>query len=277
MRKRLLEDRRTQLLSKSKKGRNYVWWNQHKGKNRFERRLKSRVASSVKNFNNINMDKFFKTDTLDVSVDVKGETNSYVVRMSFSGTLEEVKRDLDKGRQLDKKLIMQSLTRAFNKNDVYTRCSCPDFKYRFAYWNTRNGLIIGDKEDRPSNITNPHDDLGAGCKHIILATSDASWLIRVASVIWNYINFMEIHREDLYQKYIYPAIHGEEYPNRQLNISDIEGQEEPELDTDKEIINMANAQARKRGQFQPGNKYRFQKAPDNRQQTFDFDSLENEE
>ena len=34
----LLEDKRAQLLSKQKQGRNYVPWNQHKGKNRYQRK-----------------------------------------------------------------------------------------------------------------------------------------------------------------------------------------------------------------------------------------------
>lgn len=278
MSKILLEDRRTKLLSKAKKGDDYVWYNQHNGRNRYERRLKSRLASSVKNFNQINMDKFFKADNLDVSIDVKGETNVYVVRISFSGVLEELKNLLvTEDIELDRKLVLKALTRAFNGDDVYIRCDCPDFRYRHAYFATKNNIIVGEPENRPSDETNPYDTKGPGCKHITLALTDSSWLIRVASVIYNYIEFMKDHKENLYDKYIYPAIYGKEYDNRQLDISDIDN-EEPEFDSDQDTLDKANQQAKVKGQFKQGNEYRFKNNNiDDNQMKFDLDSLDNNE
>ena len=125
----LLEDKRSELLSQSKKGANYVPWNQFYGKNRYQRRLKSKIAPSIKHFNNIDMNKFFKTDILDVLIDVKGETNIYKVRMSFVGTLDEIHNELNKssGAQIDRKIVLRALTKAFNKDNVYINCTCPDF------------------------------------------------------------------------------------------------------------------------------------------------------
>ena len=169
----LLEDRRSQLLSQSKKGADYAPSNQYYGKNRYKRRLKSSIAPSIKHFNNMDMDKFFKTDTLDVSVDIKGETNIYKVRMSFVGTLEELHDFISKNNieQVDRKMILKALMKAFNRDDVYINCTCPDFRYRFKYWATKKGLLIGDPENRPADITNPGDNKGPGCKHIILCLS----------------------------------------------------------------------------------------------------------
>ena len=67
----LLEDKKGELVSKAKSGANYS--DQSKGKNRYERRTKSKLASSVKHFNSIDMDKLFKADILDVNIDVSGE------------------------------------------------------------------------------------------------------------------------------------------------------------------------------------------------------------
>ena len=268
----LLEDRRSALLSQSKKGANYAPSNQLYGKNRYKRRLRSSIAPSIKHFNNMDMDKFFKTDTLDVSVDIRGETNIYKVRMSFVGTLEELHDYIKKNNieQVDRKMILKALMKAFNRDDVYINCTCPDFRYRFKYWATRKGLLIGDPENRPADITNPGDDKGPGCKHIILCLSDSSWLIKIASVILNYIEYMEKHDPRLYQKYIYPAVYDKEYDERQLSIFD---DEEEVLDSDEETIETSNIEARKKGQFKKGNEYRFRK--DNKDQ-ITFDDLENE-
>lgn len=238
MRDILLEDKRQSLLSKAKKGGLYAPSNQYNGKNRYERRLKSKVASSVKQFNSIDMDKFFKTDILDVNVDVVGESSTYVVRLSFVGTLDELHNFMKnrEGAIVDRKTISKSLTRAFNSGDVFFNCSCPDFRYRHSYHATQEGNIVGQREDRPirkdsatvrhaggDKGSNYNNDKGPTCKHITLCLSDASWLIRVASVIYNYINYMKDHSPKLYEKYIYPAIYQEPYGSSiQLDISDIE-------------------------------------------------------
>lgn len=224
MKTKLLEDKRSQLLSRSKTGDAYVIWNQFKGKNRYQRRLYSRLAASVKNFNSIDMNKLFKDDILDVDIDVKGETDIYVVRISFSGFLDELHNFLKNNTPLDRKIISKALVRAFNADNVYINCTCPDFRYRGKYWATKNNILIGAPETRPSDITNPNDTKGPGCKHINLALSDSSWLIKVSSVIYNYINYMKEHDERLYQKYIYPAIYQQPYdPDEevQLDITDV--------------------------------------------------------
>ena len=71
---RLLEDKRQELITKSKSADNYAPDNQYLGKNRYERRLHSKVANSVREMNAINMDKFFRDNILDV--DIKDLLNS---------------------------------------------------------------------------------------------------------------------------------------------------------------------------------------------------------
>ena len=268
----LLEDRRSELLSQSKKGANYAPSNQYFGKNRYQRRTKSKIAPSIKHFNTLDMDKFFKSDTLDVSVDINGETNIYKVRMSFYGTLEELHKTLSKNTDLevDRKMILKALTKAFNSDNVFINCTCPDFKYRFKYWATKKNILIGDPENRPADITNPSDNKGPGCKHIILCLSDASWLIKIASVIFNYINYMKEHDERLYQRYIYPAVYDREYENRQLSIFD---DEEEFLDSEEETIKTSNERAVERSRFKKINK-EPEVIPDDNQIT--FDELESE-
>ena len=78
----ITEDSRNQLMAKSKQGRK-----ERDGKTRFQKRLKSHVASSTRQYNRINMDEFFKKDILSISIEVKGETDNYLVKISYGGVL----------------------------------------------------------------------------------------------------------------------------------------------------------------------------------------------
>jgi len=164
----LNEDSRQQLINKSKSGADYKG-DKSKGRNRYARRTHSKISSSVKEYNQIDMNKFFKEDTLDFHIKVNGETSDYLVRISFSGLLEKL-RDLisrNNGR-FDFRIVVKAIIDCFNHNDVYVFCSCPDWHYRIAYWASINDIIVGDKETRPSDITNPDDIWGPACKHVCL-------------------------------------------------------------------------------------------------------------
>ena len=141
---KLNEDSRNQLLSKARQGAEYKG-DKSKGKNRYERRTKSKISNSVREYNQLDMNKFFKEDILDLYIKVHGETDYYMVGISFSGILELIRQETDKNENLevDLRLILQMLKRAFNKDDhVLVRCSCPDFHYRFGYWASVNDLIF---------------------------------------------------------------------------------------------------------------------------------------
>lgn len=149
--------------------------------------------------------------------------------------------------------------------------------YRQAYWASRNNTIAGDPEVRPSNITNPNDTKGGMCKHVAMVMSNNSWIMKVASVIRNYVMYMKQKMPDLYYKVIYPALYGEEYSEeeQQMDIYDVTG-EEPELDTSEDELDTTNKWAKTKSQFKPGNKYRIKPNRDSDeiegQKTFDFDS-----
>lgn len=251
----LNEDSRNKLINKSKSST--------KGKQRYNRRSKSKVANNVRQYNSIDMNKLFKNNILTVNISVKGETDDYTVRISFGGFLD-ILRDLlnDEVSNLNLRNITRALITGFNKDDVYIYCSCPDFHYRFGYWATRNELNSGEPEDRPSDITNPNDSLGSGCKHILLVLSNNSWLIKVASVINNYIKYMEKHYKKLYADVIFPAIFDRDYEDAvQLSFDDTD---DSTLATDTDTIDTANKYNKERTQFQKGNTQgvRFSKEDD---------------
>ena len=142
--------------------------------------------------------------------------------------------------------------------------NCPDFRYRFAYYCTKNQVNSGTPETRPSNITNPDDSLGSACKHVLLILNNNSWIMRVASVINNYIQYMKKHYQKLYADIIYPAIYGKKYEEPvQLSLDDMEDNTD-ELQTDTDTIDKANTYNKERTQFQKGNDQGIRFAPSNK-------------
>lgn len=243
------EDSRNQLMAKNKSS-------SYGGLKRFKRRIKSKVGTSTRQYNKIDMNRLFKDGILTIGIEVHGETDDYVVRISFGGLFDILHDELKRNNGvLEFRNIVKALIIAFNKENVYIDCSCPDFRYRFKFWATKNDILSGSPETRPSDQTNPHDNLGSGCKHIMLVLSNTSWIIKVASVINNYIKYMEKHMQKLYADIIYPKVYGKKY-EEPIQTSTFDSDE---LDSDEETINTSNDEGRTRGQFKPGNEYRFQK------------------
>lgn len=218
------------------------------------------------------MNKLFKDNILDVNIEVIGETDTYIVTISFGGFLDNLHDELKKDSTIDLRKISRALTRSFNSDNVYVHCNCPDWQYRFSYWMTVMDVNSGDPENRPSNITNPDNTKGSGCKHVLRVLSNNTWIIKVASVINNYIMYMEKHMQNLYADIIYPAIYQKEYEEPvQLTMDDTDT-----LSTDKETIDISNKWAVTKNQFQKGNEIgketRFKSQPDTSKQV-SFDDL----
>lgn len=140
--------------------------------------------------------------------------------------------------------------------------NCPDWKYRQAYHSTRDGYNSGAPEMRASDITNPGDSKGAGCKHVNLVLGNVDWLMKVASVINNYIHYMEKMFERKYADIIFPKLFGIPYEKAvQLNLFDTDD----ELQDDEEEISLSNRYGRVRTRFsseQPvNNQKNFGKKP----------------
>lgn len=266
----LLEDSRQKLISKSRSS--------EKGKQRFDRRNKSKVANTVKSLNSIDMNKLFKEDILTVNLPVNGETDDYVVRITFGGFLEILRDSIQEDKEIDFRDISRAAIIGFNRDDVYIHCTCPDFQYRFNYHATQNNVNSGTPETRPSNITNPHDKLGSGCKHILLVLNNTSWIIRVARVITNYIRYMEKHYNRLYADIIYPAIYGKDYEEPvQLSIDDMDANDTLSTDTDTDTLDKANEYNKERTRFQKGNTQGVRFAPNPPKPDENQLSMENED
>ena len=121
------------------------------------------------------VNQLFKDGILDVNIDIKGETDDYVIKLSFGNFLDNLRDELRRNdNEFDLRTVVKVIISSFNKGDVYIRCSCPDFKYRFGYWATIDKFINGEPELIPSDETNPDNKLGPACKHVLCVLANTS-------------------------------------------------------------------------------------------------------
>ena len=277
------EATRQELINKGKKGRPTKTY----GTTRYVRRTKSSINPSSKNYNQIDMNALFKGGLLSFKVPVNGETDKYEVELLFDHFLEELQKQVKKENgKCEYKTIARAMMNAYNRDDTYIACSCPDWKYRFAYWATKDRYNGGKPELRVADITNPSNDLGSGCKHSMLVLSNLKWAIKVSTVINNYIKYMEKNMPKQYADIIFPAIYGMPYKKAvQLGLFDTENDELANTmdNKDTKTIDIANQERdtkfRKGGVGKVNNQQpAFTKKSPNRysQQSLDLDNEEDE-
>jgi hypothetical protein len=122
-------------------------------------------------------------------VSAKVPVGNYICTVEFSGLIDEMKRVLKKQPQPNVTLqtVIQAVSAAYDKNDIYVDCSCPDFIYRYSFWATKYGYKSGKPENRPTKITNPNDKKGSVCKHLLALLSNKRWLVKLSTIINEYI------------------------------------------------------------------------------------------
>ena len=247
----LLEDNRASLIGQSRQAGPYK--DQIRGKNRFERKKYSKIANAVKNYNQINMNSLFKQDILLVNIPVVGENDEYTVTIRLEGVVAEIQKNIkNNNNKLEFRTIIQALTKVFNTSDVYVKCTCPDFKYRFAHWNIVKNVSVDDSSKDPGpgkGIANPNDDKGRGCKHILLVLANGDWMMKVASVINNYCHYASEKMPEAFLKLIFPKLYGVPASEAEQN-NIVEDNED--LETGKDLIDIINEYGRNRGKFKKG-------------------------
>ena len=248
---RLHEDTRTMLVSKSRNAGSYI--DQSRGKNRFERKKLSKIAKTVKQYNQIDMNKFFKDDILEVKIPVQGETDQYTVSVRLAGIVSEIAKNIKNNQnKFEYRTVIQAITKVFNTGNVYVKCNCPDFKYNFAHNLIVANVSTDDSSSDPGpgkGIRNPNDNKGRGCKHILLVLANIDWILKVASVINNYVHYAEEHLQKAFLKVIFPKLYGiaaDEMVEQDLIDTD------EYLDSSAGLIDAINEYGRKRGQYQKG-------------------------
>jgi hypothetical protein len=248
---KLDEATRNQLIAQSRNVRKYK--DTSRGATRLERKKYSKVANAVKSYNAIDMNDLFKKDILQVNIPVVGETDEYTVTIKLEGVVAELQKNIKNNQNtFEFRTIIQALTKVFNTSDVYIKCTCPDAKYRFAHWNIIKNVSVDDSSKDPGpgkGIANPKDDMGRGCKHMLLVLSNGSWMMKVASVINNYCHYLSEKKPDIFLKLIFPKLYG--IPADEAEQNNLIGDQE-DLESGKDLIDIVNNWAKQRGRFKPG-------------------------
>ena len=247
---KLDEATRTQLVAQSRNVGQYK--DQSRGANRFQRKKYSKVANSVKAFNEINMNDFWKSDILKVNIPVVGETDEYTVTIKLEGVVAEIQKNVKNNQnKFEFKTVIQALTKVFNTTDVYVKCTCDDYKYRFHHHGIMHKISVDDSASDPGpgkGIANPNDDKGRGCKHILHCLANGNWMMKVASVVLQYSLYMDEHKHDIFKKLIFPKIYG--IPADEAATNNLAPEEA--LESDKSLIAAVNDWSKNKGKFKKG-------------------------
>ena len=161
--KTLNEVKRQTILKRSEK----------QTKARFERRMT--ILNSEIQYYSIDISKFLETGVLEFRFHVR----DYDVNIEVDGLLKYLKRRIKKPTYAS---VRTFLSNALDKTNIRVNCTCPDFRYRFAYTATERKFKAGDPETRPSNITNPRMR-GACCKHLLKLLNNKDWVRKYTSLI----------------------------------------------------------------------------------------------
>ena len=164
----------------------------------------------------------------------------------------QVEAEKNPNHQINTKGITAAIMNSIDGMDIKVDCTCPDFKYRFAYMATKLGYKYGKPENREAKITNPND-YGSICKHLISMLSNKKWLQQVTSTVMDFIvkriddvnKFLrvkegeeltlpnELARQNA-KKGFYTKLFGKDDANNEQNE---ENNEEDLQDVDKDISN----------------------------------------
>lgn len=204
----LQEKSRSDLLSKSMTAKPTKSYNT----TRFERRKLQTMKTSSSIFNKLDMNSVFKSDALSLEIPVEGETDTYTVTILFDGICKDIQRELKKNNyKLEFKVIYKAIVRAIKNQNMFIGCTCKDYKFRFQYIATKERYNALQAQLVPATQTNPNNDQGAGCKHILKVLDDLSWAMQLATALNNYILYMKKNKQKLFNDIMFRSIYGMPY------------------------------------------------------------------
>lgn len=204
----LQEKSRSELLSKSMTAKPTKSYNT----TRFERRKLQTMKTSSSIFNKLDMNSVFKSDALSLEIPVEGETDTYTVTILFDGICKDIQRELKKNDyNLEFKVIYKAIVRAIKNQNMFIGCTCKDYKFRFQYIATKERYNALQAQLVPATQTNPNNDQGAGCKHILKVLDDLSWAMQLATALNNYILYMKKNKQKLFNDIMFRSIYGMPY------------------------------------------------------------------
>ncbi len=157
----LNEARRTELVQKSE----------------HDPRIERRKNYVKRRYNIKSVDDMYLVNFGDLKCVV--EVGDYEITLfvnKFVKSLKVYKDLLGKDIKFNYDFLRSVVPKIIDASDLKVHCSCPDFKYRFAYWASKKKYKASYLELRPAKITNPDDSLGSACKHVLALLANKEWL-----------------------------------------------------------------------------------------------------
>lgn len=196
------EETSSGYIGKAKAGRNYKTM----PGNRFLRRIRIQTNGGNNIWFDMDMNRLFRKGSFAIKVPVIGETNQYVSTISFENWLPLLKQHISE-TGFNQLTVKRSLAEMARFHDLKIDCTCPDYRYRLKYHNSMAGNQEGEPELRPSDITNPLNDLGPLCKHLSqVMNAKSAWFDKVSRIIYNYFINLKRSQPLLFDRIIAPKL-----------------------------------------------------------------------
>lgn len=125
-------------------------------------------------------------DWLVITTNISGNSSTYNDSIAFKNVMTELiaLAKIDSKHYVNSKLIIRSIKRSLDKNDIYINCTCDDFKYRYAYHATQGKFKWGKLQNsNGQKIRNPNNDIGCMCKHLYALLRSNTFLEKVSDTI----------------------------------------------------------------------------------------------
>ena len=98
--------------------------------------------------------------------------------------------------QINSKVVTQAIMNSIDGMDILVNCSCPDWKYRFAYMATQLGYKYGEPQNERNKYHKTNkENYGSMCKHLVALLSNKRWLQQITSrfVDWLVENLEQVN------------------------------------------------------------------------------------
>lgn len=152
-------------------------------------RFKKMKLYKAKDFNNVDFESLFTTDTFTW----KSRVGDYIVTISFEGAFSNLYTEVgswsgkNRWKRIDLKLLTKCLSKSLDEDDLYIDCSCSDFLYRFSWWVTQADAKYGVQQNRPPRVRNVKNNQGFCCKHLLAVLYGKRWVPAAAKAWLQYI------------------------------------------------------------------------------------------
>lgn len=152
---------------------------------------KKRFYYRVKDFDTLNFEDLFENDSFVWNHRV----GDYLVTVAFEGAFQNLYHrvrawtGINRYKRISAKMLMQCISEALDEEELQVRCTCPDFKYRFAYWLSRPDVdgIYGTRQNVAPTIRNTQNNQGYVCKHILASLYGKRWVPAAAKAWYSFI------------------------------------------------------------------------------------------